>query len=129
MFWQNKIKSFVLETDIVIALNWMAVHPSFRLRGIGSLLMDIGVVHADELDLECWMEASGMGKPLYEKFGFQSLLKIDFDTEKSNCSDEWRKCAHEMTPPPIFAMWRPKKSSVKGSQSTSRLPWALGTEG
>ncbi|EUC44346.1 hypothetical protein COCMIDRAFT_6324 [Bipolaris oryzae ATCC 44560] len=109
------------------ALNWMAVDPAHRLRGIGCLLMDVGVVRADELDVECWMEASAMGKPLYEKFGFQSLLKIAFDTEKPNASDEWRKSAHELTPAPIFAMWRPTKSSRQGSRGEVQMPWTLGT--
>lgn len=110
------------------ALNWMAVDPSHRHRGIGCLLMDVGVVRADELDLECWLEASEMGKPLYEKFGYHSLLKVAFDNEKPNASDEWRRCAHEMTPPPIFAMWRPRKSVHAGSQGELRMPWSLGTE-
>ncbi|KAK1909677.1 hypothetical protein CFE70_005226 [Pyrenophora teres f. teres 0-1] len=110
------------------ALNWMAVDPGHRLRGIGCLLMDVGVARADELDLECWLEASEMGKPLYEKFGYQSLLKVAFDNQKPNASDEWRRCAHEMTPPPIFTMWRPRKSLHAGGQGELRMPWALGTE-
>ena len=113
--------------DRETALNWMAVDPAHRLRGIGCLLMDVGIARADELDLECWMEASGMGRPLYEKFGFQSLLKIAFETEKRNASDEWRRCAHELTPPPIIAMWRSTKSSREGGQGQPRMPWTLGT--
>jgi hypothetical protein len=89
--------------------------------------MHVGILRADGLDLECWMEASAMGKPLYAKFGFQSLLKIAFDNEEPEASDEWRKCAHELTPPPIFAMWRPKKSSSTDPQGAFHLPWSLGT--
>lgn len=118
----------VPETNKVIALNWLAVCPSHRLRGIGSLLMKIGVQRADNLSLECWMEASTMGKPLYEKFGFRSLLNLAFDNERPNASDEWRKCAHEMTPPPIFAMWRPRRGMWKTADGgDARLPWALVT--
>lgn len=91
--------------------------------------MDAGVSRADKLDLECWMEASSMGKPLYEKFGFESLFKLGFDTEKPDASDEWRKCAHEMTPPPIFAMWRPKQGSRKSEDGGEvRMPWDLAIE-
>lgn len=89
--------------------------------------MDVGVMRADELDLECWLEASAMGKPLYEKFGFQSLLKIAFDTDKANASDEWRKSAHELTPEPIYAMWRPAKTWRQSSQGGLQMPWMLGT--
>lgn len=70
-----------------------------------------------------------MGKPLYERFGFRSLLKVAFDTDKPGASAEWNKCAHEMTPPPIFAMWRPKQGIWKNDDGTQvPLPWALGTE-
>jgi hypothetical protein len=69
-----------------------------------------------------------MGRPLYEKFQFQPLLKIAFDSDKPNVSDEWRKCAHEMTPLPIFAMWRPKKGMWKGQDGQEvKFPWSLGT--
>lgn len=104
----------------------MAVHPDHRLRGLGSLLMKAGIARAVELDLECWMESSAMGKPLYEKFGFQSLLKLALDNEKPDAGHEWRKCAHEMTPGPIHAMWRPKQS--RRNTSTVVMPWSLGSE-
>jgi predicted N-acetyltransferase YhbS len=107
----------------------MAVDPAHRSRGIGSLLMETGVSHADSLDLECWMEASSMGKPLYEKFGFQSLMKFGFDTEKPRATDEWRKCAHELTPPPLLAMWRPKQGAWKVDDGRDvHKPWDLGVE-
>jgi hypothetical protein len=90
--------------------------------------MSVGIVRADELNLECWLESSAMGKPLYEKFNFLSLLKIAFDNERPKPSDEWRKCAHEMTPLPIFAMWRPKRGADKSENgSGARMPWDLGT--
>lgn len=107
----------------------MAVHPAHRSRGIGSLLMDVGISCADDLGLECWMEASSMGKPLYEKFGFRSLLKVDFKVENPEASDEWRKCAHEMTPPPVLAMWRPKHGVWElDSGHSVGMPWDLGVE-
>jgi hypothetical protein len=88
--------------------------------------MDVGISRADGLNLECWMEASTMGKPLYEKFGFRSLLKLAFDNERIDASDEWRKCAHEMTPDAIFAMWRPKKGVWKSEAGEqTKLPWDL----
>lgn len=105
----------------------MAVHPAHRLCGIGSLLMAAGIKKADYLDLESWLEGSSMGKPLYEKFGFRTLLKVAFDNEVPGASDEWRKCAHEMTPAAVFAMWRPKQGlwRLEGGREVG-LPWTLG---
>jgi hypothetical protein len=91
--------------------------------------MSAGIEKADSLELECWLEGSSMGKPLYEKFGFQSLIKVAFDTEKMGASDEWRKCAHEMTPAPVFAMWRPKRGLSKlDNGQEAEMPWALGAQ-
>lgn len=106
----------------------MSVLPTHRHQGIGSLLMTTGTSLADKLNLECWMEASSMGKPLYEKHGFRSLLKIGFDTEKKDGSDLWRKAEHELTPPPVFAMWRPKASLCEAGGEGAKMPWELGVE-
>jgi predicted N-acetyltransferase YhbS len=100
----------------------MAVHPSHRRRGLGSLLMQVGIARADELRVEAWMEASLMGRPLYENFGFRSLFKMAFDTERRDASDQWRRMEHEMTPTAFHAMWRP------GAKGGSKMPWELGTE-
>ena len=70
----------------------MAVVPEYRRMGIGSKLMAVGVEHADAMNIECWMEASSLGKPLYETFGFRSLIKLAFDLDKKDASDIWRRC-------------------------------------
>ena len=106
----------------------MSVLPTHRRQGVGSLLMTVGISLADKLNLECWMEASGMGKPLYEKHDFRSLFKIAFDMEKNNASDLWRKAEHELTPPPVFAMWRPKAGSWEVEGGQVKMPWELGMD-
>lgn len=115
-------------SNTIAALNWLAVHPSHRNRGVASLLMDIGIKQADTLDLECWLEASAMGKPLYEKYAYQSLFKLAWDTDRRDASDEWRKCVSEMTPDSYFVMWRPKQSQWKTQIGQDvKMPWELGT--
>lgn len=104
----------------------MAVLPSYRRKGVGSLLMDIGVEQADAMGVECWMEASAMGKALYENHGFRSLFKIQFDMEKKDATDTWRRCMHELTPTPVFPMWRPKNGVWEPDFGEMRMPWALG---
>lgn len=115
-------------TDLPSALNWMAVHPAHRRLGIGTLLMDIGVSLADKHDVEAWMEASSMGRPLYEQHGFRSLFKISFDTTRNGATDGWRRCEHEMTPAPFYPMWRPKRGIWEIEGASVRMPWDLGAE-
>ncbi|KAF2443203.1 hypothetical protein P171DRAFT_362972 [Karstenula rhodostoma CBS 690.94] len=109
-----------------LALNWMAVLPTCRGKGIGSLLMSIGTERADALGVECWMEASGMGKKLYEKHGFRSLFKMHFDMERKNASDVWRKCMHELTPTSVYPMWRPKHGIWELEGDSIQFPWERG---
>lgn len=102
----------------------MAVVPDHRRLGIASRIMEWGVTKADELRVEAWMESSPMAKPLYEKFGFQSLFKIALDTGKPQPDDQWLRMEHEMTPTPFNAMWRP----VGGDWEESKMPWELGVQ-
>ena len=85
--------------------------------------MNVGVKRADELNLECWMEASGTGKPLYETFGFKPVAPIEFDTEKDNASDTWLKCQHELIPSTITGMWRPKGGVWSRDNGVVEGPW------
>ncbi|KAF2704300.1 hypothetical protein K504DRAFT_442435 [Pleomassaria siparia CBS 279.74] len=118
-----------------IALNWVDVIPSYRRLGLGSLLMASLIKYADMHKYECWLEASSMGKPLYEKFGYRSLMKVAFDTErKKKPSNVWRRCEHELTPLPIFAMWRPiggkwieGGGDGGGGGERTKVPWELGS--
>jgi hypothetical protein len=73
--------------------------------------MQIGVALADSHNVEAWMEASAMGKPLYERHGFSSVAEIQFRTEKDGASNTWRRCEHEMKPESVHAMWRPRKDA------------------
>lgn len=97
-----------------LALAWMAVVPQHRRQGIGAMLMQAGIDNADARDLECWIEASSLGKPLYENFGFNPLSTINLDTPKDGESEVWTQCRQQLTPPPITTMWRPCKSVEKG---------------
>lgn len=104
----------------------MAVLPSHRRKGLGSLLMKVGTAQADELGVECWMEASPMGKLLYESHGFRSLFKMQFDMERTDASDVWRKCVHELTPKTaVFPMWRPNGGIWKQEEAPVRFPWEI----
>lgn len=60
----------------------LGVLPEYRRKGVGTMLMRWGVEMADELGLEGYLEATMMGKPLYEKFGFQVVDKVRYDMGK-----------------------------------------------
>ena len=65
-------------------------HPDQRCRGAGNLIMDWGVKKADELGVESFIEATKIGKRLYENNGFV-LVSIDaVDTNIQDPSEDWK---------------------------------------
>lgn len=63
---------------------WILMHmvtrPSCRGRGAAKLLVGWGMARADEEGVPAYLEAGVMGKPLYEKMGWQQvgdLLEVD----------------------------------------------------
>jgi len=44
--------------------------PEYRKLGAATMLMQWAVEQADRDNLECFVDASDKGRPVYEKFGF-----------------------------------------------------------
>jgi predicted N-acetyltransferase YhbS len=56
--------------DKVLGLGILATHPGYRKLGFASQLIQWGCDEADKAGLECFLNASKLGKPLYEKHGY-----------------------------------------------------------
>ena len=74
----------------------------------------------DEEGIEGFMEASELGRALYEKWGYRVVMKLDFFLPP-DVPDEWRKLEHELKMPPWYAMWRPPYGVVKPGERNR--PW------
>lgn len=67
-------------------LHWyleiIVTRTEFQGKGAGAMMMQWGVTKADEDKIECYLDATPEGKPLYEKFGFRDeLVWPFFDSE------------------------------------------------
>jgi GNAT superfamily N-acetyltransferase len=60
----------------------LAVEPGFQRMGIGKRLLEWGLEKADREGLECWIEASPAGKPLYEKLGWREVGVTDVELRR-----------------------------------------------
>ena len=96
------------------------VHPDYRRRGVGKLLMAWGLEKADEMGLECYIDATSEGVPLYETFGFLKGSKIDFIPPNGSNNTEWQQLKQELTPFSFWPMWRPVKGLSRDDESA---PW------
>lgn len=63
-------------------LNILVTDPDHHRRGAGAIHMKWGMEQADKLGLPSYLEASEAGKPLYERFGFETVKEVFFDLEK-----------------------------------------------
>ena len=52
------------------------VHPEYRRRGVGRLLMAWGINKADEMGLESYIDATEAGMPLYETCGYTKASRL-----------------------------------------------------
>lgn len=59
-------------------LELIATRPAYQGKGAGGMLMQWGVNRSDEDSLECYLDATPEGKPLYEKYGFRELETLKF---------------------------------------------------
>ncbi|KAI9647608.1 hypothetical protein NHQ30_003993 [Ciborinia camelliae] len=61
----------------LMLLDSITTDPKHQKRGAGSMLVKWGVDMADSLNGEGYLEATDMGRPVYEKFGFAVLATFD----------------------------------------------------
>lgn len=77
------------------------------------MMMDWGLRKAEELDLECFLEASDPGRDLYEKYEFCRLMDFFVNTHKKGASMTWKKLENEFGGIHCTLMWRPRPSDLK----------------
>ncbi|KAF4635646.1 hypothetical protein G7Y89_g2446 [Cudoniella acicularis] len=72
--------------------------PVYRRQGAATMLMEWGVKKADELDLECFLDSTPIGVPLYKNFGFLAIDDTSLDMTITNPSDEWKEWEKKILP-------------------------------
>ena len=63
-------------------LNTLAVHPSHQRKGLGSMLIKVGLDMADRDGARTYIEASSKGLPLYLRHGWEPVGATTIDTRK-----------------------------------------------
>lgn len=83
--------------------------------------MDWGMKKADELGLEFFLDATPMGKPLYEKSGF---IHVEENTTKPTTDqpdEKWKEMEKKVPPFTFWLMWRP--AGGKYEEGKTVKPW------
>ncbi|KAF3480077.1 uncharacterized protein GIQ15_05424 [Arthroderma uncinatum] len=109
-----------------IFLNIAFTIPSYRRRGVGALFLQWGVDKADAMGLECWLDATDYGRPVYERYGF---INVDDRHIESPMPEglsetemkEFEAARAEMLPAHNSCMWRPKGGVY--TEGVTEKPW------
>ncbi|KAG7005853.1 hypothetical protein G7Y79_00017g042350 [Physcia stellaris] len=83
------------------------VHPEYRRKGVGRLLLSWGIEKADELGLESYIDATDQGIPLYEAHGYVKAAGVNFHAEQEKRSPRWHELRGVLLPFTFWPMWRP----------------------
>ena len=97
------------------------VHPDFRRRGAGRLLMEWGIAKADRMGMESYIDATAEGKPLYEAYGFVAANRLDFNLDKHDASPNRKELEQQLLPFSFWPMWRP--AGGKPKIADIKKPW------
>ncbi|TID17439.1 acyl-CoA N-acyltransferase [Venturia nashicola] len=62
-------------------LSILATHPEHHRKGAGRKLVKWGTDLADKQGIECYLESSIEGRPLYERLGFRVVKEVPFNLE------------------------------------------------
>ncbi|KAF2235220.1 hypothetical protein EV356DRAFT_532219 [Viridothelium virens] len=111
-------------------------HPAHRRRGVAALFMQRIVAEADSRGLYCWLTATPVAIPLYEKYGFRvvtfgerraSLWEDEQgkDREGRVVDEEyraqWKAAEERILPIALVPMWRPKEGVY--IPGVTKKPW------
>ncbi|KAG6361120.1 hypothetical protein INS49_009344 [Diaporthe citri] len=104
------------------------VIPEYRRQGGAEAVMDFFLAQADSLSLECYLEGSELGTPLYLQKGFvllerpvMSFRYYPSEDQKDSPSDEWNRLVRGLHAEAVAIMWRPVRGEYEEGKTV--LPW------
>ncbi|OTA99838.1 hypothetical protein M426DRAFT_16069 [Hypoxylon sp. CI-4A] len=87
-------------------------HPDYRRKG---------VVKADEIGVEFFLDATVVGKPLYDANGFVEVQKNVIIPRTDNPDDAWKETEEKTGHSTWFLMWRPQGGNYEEGKTVK--PW------
>ncbi|RYP59783.1 hypothetical protein DL769_008401 [Monosporascus sp. CRB-8-3] len=96
-------------------------HPDYRRKGIGQKFMDWGMAKADEMGVELFLDATPVGRPLYDANGFVEVEKNVIIPRTNNPDDAWKATEKKTGHSTWLIMWRPPGGNYEEGKTVK--PW------
>ncbi|KAI3331302.1 hypothetical protein F4824DRAFT_476188 [Ustulina deusta] len=81
--------------------------PAYRRKGVAQQFMSWGMDKADKLGVEMFLDATPVGKPLYEANNFVCIKENIIAPETKTPDEGWKKLQSQVGRVPFYLMWRP----------------------
>lgn len=65
----------------IVVMNILAVRPEYQRKGLGAMLLEVGLAAADRDGAKTYIEASKKGYHLYLRYGWREFDAIVIDTK------------------------------------------------
>ncbi|KAI1809054.1 hypothetical protein GGS20DRAFT_573742 [Poronia punctata] len=96
-------------------------HPMYRRKGVGQRFMDWGMAKADEMGVEMFLDATPVGKPLYDVNGFVEVENNIILPRTENPDDAWKATEKKTGHSTWYLMWRPIGGNYEEGKTAK--PW------
>ncbi|KAI1173358.1 hypothetical protein F4777DRAFT_558197 [Nemania sp. FL0916] len=96
-------------------------HPDYRRRGVGQMFMDWGMVKADEMGVDFFLDATPIGRPLYLANKFVEVEKNVIVPRTETPDDGWRAAEKNIGHTTWWLMWRPPGGNYEEGKTVK--PW------
>ncbi|KAL2826710.1 hypothetical protein BDW59DRAFT_145071 [Aspergillus cavernicola] len=98
------------------------IEASYRQLGLIDMLIGEKCRRADELGLECYLEAvAARGVAIFMRQGFIPFREVAIEPKRENADDEWKEMERKMQPLSFWPMWRPPYGRFVPGET--RPPW------
>jgi hypothetical protein len=85
------------------------------------MLLKWGIEEAKKRDYEFWLNATRLGRPLYEKYGLKVVEENPVIPKTDSPDEKWKQIEKEMGDLTFWAMWLPNESWIKDGETVK--PW------
>ncbi|KAF2134105.1 hypothetical protein P153DRAFT_281459 [Dothidotthia symphoricarpi CBS 119687] len=88
MGFLSRVRREFMGTKPFCFLQILVTDPEHHRRGAGAMLIEWGTEKADDAQLPSFLEATRMGRPLYERMGFEKRYEEVFDLSQYGVKGE-----------------------------------------